>query len=400
MEALVGAACMATGRPVYLEYDYQQFIAYTGKRSPFWMHGKMAADKDGKLLAMETDWSVDHGPYSEFGDLLTLRGAQYMGAGYDLPSIRGIGRTVATNHAWGSAFRAYGSPQSFLMSESLMDELAEKIGMDPLEFRYKNVYRPGATTPTGQVPDSMSFPEMFDILRPLYKAAKEKAQAESTPEKKKGVGVSLGIYGAGLDGADGSEAWVEITKEGVTVYATWHDHGQGADMGAVGTAHEALRALEVEPEQIKLVLNDTGLTPNSGPAGGSRSQVVVGNSIKNACENLIESMRKSDGSLRTYDEMVADSATKAATRRRRATSSIPTPARASPTRTTCTPCSSPRSRSPWPPVRRLSTICSSAPTSASSTAASTSTDRCGAVSPRGSGSLFARTSTISPGTSP
>lgn len=306
LEALVGVACMATERPCYLEYDYQQFIAYTGKRSPFWMHGKLAADKEGKLLALETDWSVDHGPYSEFGDLLTLRGAQYMGAGYDIPSIRGLGRTVATNHAWGSAFRAYGSPQSFLMSESLVDELAEKMGMDPLELRYKNVYRLGATTPTGQEPDAYSFPEMFDMLRPLYKAAKEKARAESTPERKKGVGISLGIYGAGLDGADSAEAWVELTRDGVTVYATWHDHGQGADMGIVGTAHEALRALEIEPEQIKLVMNDTGLTPNGGPAGGSRSQVVLGNAIKNACENLVEAMRRPDGGLRTYNEMVAD----------------------------------------------------------------------------------------------
>lgn len=306
LEALVGVACMATERPVYLEYDYQQFIAYTGKRSPFWMHGKLACDADGKLLAMETDWSVDHGPYSEFGDLLTLRGAQYMGAGYDLPSIRGIGRTVATNHAWGSAFRAYGSPQSFLMSESLIDELAEKAGMDPLEFRYQNVYRPGATTPTGQEPDAFSFPEMFEKLRPLYKAAKEKAKAESTPEKQKGVGISLGIYGAGLDGADGAEAWVELTRDGVTVYTTWHDHGQGADMGVVGTAHQALLPLEIDPWQIKLVLNDTGLAPNGGPAGGSRSQVVTGNAIKNGCENLIEAMRRSDGTLRTYDEMVAE----------------------------------------------------------------------------------------------
>ena len=61
---------------------------------------------------METDWIVDHGPYSEFGDLLTLRGAQYIGAGYGIENIRGIGRTVCTNHGWGAAFRGYGAPES------------------------------------------------------------------------------------------------------------------------------------------------------------------------------------------------------------------------------------------------------------------------------------------------
>jgi aldehyde oxidoreductase len=99
-------------------------MSYTGKRSPMWLKIKVAADKDGRLLAMEGDWSVDHGPYSEFGDLLTLRVNQFMGAGYNIPNIRSIGRTVATNHVWGSAFRAYGSPQSILASESVMDELA------------------------------------------------------------------------------------------------------------------------------------------------------------------------------------------------------------------------------------------------------------------------------------
>ena len=97
------------------------------------MHGQLPAvfsvREREKLLAMESDWLVDHGPYSEFGDLLTLRGAQFIGAGYHIPAIRGRGRTVATNHVWGAAFRAYGSPQSFLASESLIDELAEKVGV-------------------------------------------------------------------------------------------------------------------------------------------------------------------------------------------------------------------------------------------------------------------------------
>jgi aldehyde oxidoreductase len=306
MEALVGVAAIATNKPVALKYDYYQHITYTGKRSPFFVDLKYGADKDGKIVAMEGDWIVDHGPYSEFGDLLTVRGAQFIGAGYGIPNIRGLGKTVCTNHAWGSAFRAYGSPQSFFASESLMDELAVKMGKDPLELRYLNVYRPGDTTPTGQTPDGYSFPEMIDKLRPMYKEALELAKKESTPELKKGVGVSIGIYGCGLDGPDSSEVWVELTPDGVTLSSSWEDHGQGADMGALGTCHEGLRPLGISPDKIKLVMNDTALVPNSGPSGGSRQQVMTGNAIKTGCDMLLNAMRKSDGTFRTYDEMKAE----------------------------------------------------------------------------------------------
>ncbi|GFK92182.1 Aldehyde oxidoreductase [Fundidesulfovibrio magnetotacticus] len=307
MEALVGVAALATGRPVFLCYDYHQQQTYTGKRSPFFMNVRLAAGKDGKLLGMESDWTVDHGPYSEFGDLLTLRGAQFIGAGYSIPSIRGEGRTVCTNHAWGSAFRGYGSPQSEFASEVLMDELAEKLGMDPLELRYLNCYRKGDTTPNGQEPEVLSLPEMIDILRPKYQAAKAKAAKNSTAEVKRGVGISLGVYGAGLDGPDASEAYVELNPDNtITIFNTWEDHGQGADMGSLGTAHEALRPMGVKPEQIKLVMNDTSVAPNSGPAGGSRSQVMVGKAIIAGCELLMAAMRKADKTYRTYDEMVAE----------------------------------------------------------------------------------------------
>ncbi|HMM39888.1 MAG TPA: molybdopterin-dependent oxidoreductase [Desulfovibrio sp.] len=307
MEALLGVAAMATGRPVYLNYTYHQQQTYTGKRSPQFTTVRFAAEKDGKLLAMETDWTVDHGPYSEFGDLLTLRGAQFIGAGYDIPSIRGEGRTVCTNHAWGAAFRGYGGPESEFGSELLMDELAEKLGMDPLELRYKNVYRKGSTTPTGQDPEVYSLPEMIDILRPKYQEALKRAKANSTAEVKRGVGVCVGVYGAGLDGPDSSEVFVELNEDnGVTVYSCWEDHGQGADAGSLGTAHEALRPLGLSPDKIRLVMNDTSKAPNSGPAGGSRSQVMTGNAIKAGCELLLASMRKADKSYRTHAEMVAE----------------------------------------------------------------------------------------------
>jgi len=305
MEALVGVAALATGRPVHLRYNYQQQQNYTGKRSPFWTTLKYAADKSGKLLAMESDWSCDHGPYSEFGDLLTLRGAQFAAAGYDIPNIRGEGRTVCTNHAWGSAFRGYGAPEIEFPSEVLMDELAEKLGMDPLELRYKNVYRKGSTTPTGQDPEVYSLPQMIDLIRPKYEAAKKRAKADSTAATKRGVGVAVGVYASGLDGPDSSEADAELMSDGtVTIYNCWEDHGQGADAGTLGTAHEALRPLKIAPDKIRLVMNDTSLAPNSGPAGGSRSQVVTGQATKVACETLLAAMKKPDGSFRTYQEMV------------------------------------------------------------------------------------------------
>lgn len=307
MEALVGAACLATGKPVYLGYDWYQQQTYTGKRSPQFTTVRMAADKEGKLLGMETDWTVDHGPYSEFGDLVTLRGAQFIGSGYNIDNIRGEGRTVCTNHAWGSAFRGFGGPEAEFPSEVLIDELAEKLGMDPLELRYKNVYRKGSTTPTGQDPEVYSLPEMLDKVRPKYEAAKKRVAAESTDTVKRGVGLAVSVYGAGLDGPDSSEVDAALNADGtVTVYSCWEDHGQGADAGTLGTAHEALRPMNIAPDQIRLVMNDTSEAPNAGPAGGSRSQVMVGQATKNACELLIEAMKKTDGSFRTYDEMVAE----------------------------------------------------------------------------------------------
>ncbi|MDR3439965.1 molybdopterin-dependent aldehyde oxidoreductase [Telmatospirillum sp.] len=305
MEAILGAACLATGRPVSLVYDQFQNITYTGKRSPANIKAKWGADKDGKLIALEYDWWLDHGPYSEFGDLVTLRQAQFMGAGYNIENIRAKGFTVCTNHAWGSAFRGYGSPQAFLNGEIAMDMLAEKMGIDPLELRMRNIYQPGATTPTGQVPEVFCLEGLLNMIKPYWEEAKVRCKQLSTDKVKRGVGLSLGIYGCGLDGPDSSNAAAELTPTGVTIMNAWQDHGQGSDLSTLTIAHEILRPLGFKLEQIDLVMNDTNL-PNSGPSGGSRSNVFTGNATKVSCEMLVNAMRKPDGTFRTYKEMVAE----------------------------------------------------------------------------------------------
>lgn len=311
-EAILGVAALVCQRPVSLVFNMYQNITYTGKRSPAFMHIKLAADENGKLLGLWGDNYIDHGPYSEFGDLLTHRLSQFTGAGYHIPTIRNKSQTVFTNHAWGSAFRGYGSPQSFMGSEIAIDVLAAKMGMDPFDIRELNCYKESehSTIPTGYEPDVYCLEEMYKVSRPLYEAGKKRVaekNAASDGRYKYGIGVSSGVYGSGLDGVDSSQAYAELNPDGsVTMYVSWEDHGQGADMGTLVSAHETLRQAGITPEQIHLVMNDTKVTPNSGPAGGSRSQVMTGNACRLAAENLLAAMKKDDGTYRTYDEMVAE----------------------------------------------------------------------------------------------
>ncbi len=311
-EAILGAAAKIIGKPVSLVFNQFQNITYTGKRSPGFMNIKLAADEKGKLLGLWGNNYIDHGPYSEFGDLLTHRLSQFVGAGYHIPTIRNKSTTVFTNHAWGSAFRAYGSPQSFMGSEIAIDVLAAKMGMDPFDIRELNCYKESekSTIPTGYAPDVYCLEEMYKMARPLYEAGKKRVaekNAASDGRYKYGIGVASGVYGCGLDGVDSSQAYAELNPDGtVTMYTCWEDHGQGADMGTLVSAHETLRQAGIKPEQVKLVMNDTKLAPNSGPAGGSRSQVMSGNACRLAAENLLAAMRKEDGTYRTYDEMKAE----------------------------------------------------------------------------------------------
>jgi aldehyde oxidoreductase len=189
-----------------------------------------------------------------------------------------------------------------------MDILAEKVGVDPFEIRYRNVYRPGCTNITGQEPEVFSLPELMDKARPHYYGEKKRvAELNKAGGKKKyGVGIAIAVYGCGLDGKDSSAAWVELQKNGnVLVGTSWEDHGQGADIGSLTMAHQTLCQMGIQPEQICLLMNDTAYTPASGPAGGSRSNVVTGNAIRVAAENLVAACKKPDGTFMTYDELVA-----------------------------------------------------------------------------------------------
>lgn len=306
MAAMVSVATMATGRPVSLTMTYAEHQQFTGKRAASYANGRLACDENGRLTAAELDIAYDKGCYSELAVGLAEAGLRFFAFPYYVPNMLGVGSTTFSNQPFSTAYRGYGSPQTMTSSESLMDMLAEAAGMDPFEFRYINVFRPGDTANAGHKFSVYPMEGIFGKLRPKYLALKEDAAKKSTAEVKYGVGVACGAYQVGSE-ADHSEVALELNPDGtVTNFNCWEDIGQGGDIGSLVHTHEALRPLGLKPEQIRLVMNDTALCPPTGLAAGSRSHFYAGNATIDAAEKLMDAMRKPDGTFRTYDDMVAE----------------------------------------------------------------------------------------------
>jgi len=306
--ALAAIACKVTQMPVALSMDYSQFMAFSGKRSPSYWNGRLACDKDGKITAVEFDGGLDHGSYLELGDDVISKFVRFMMFPYSVPNAAGLARVATTNHAYGTAYRGYGSPQAYTCSESLIDMLAEKAGIDPFEFRWRNIARKGDTTLNSM--EFLQYPmeEMMTIMKPLYEKAVAEAKAADTPAKRRGVGLAWGGYNVGAGPEDQASVAIELTGDNkFTKYDTWQDQGQGGDAGSLICTLEALKPyFKVTPDDVKLIQNDSKYCPNTGESASSRSHFVNGKASIIAVENLVNAMKKADGTLRTYDEMIAE----------------------------------------------------------------------------------------------
>jgi len=303
--ALVAVCTMALNRPVNLTMSYPEHQAFSGKRAPSYTNAMLACDKDGKIIGLKYDMVLETGAYAEEPSKLVDKAVRFIGNPYNIPNIKGIVRASMSNNSFGIMYRAFGSPQAYTSSEALMDMMADKIGMDRFEFRYKNIARPGDLTVNSYPYHEYPMEKMMDIMRPYYQEAVARAKANSTETKKRGVGIAWGGYHAGLY-QDNCEIEIELNPDGsVTHYNSWEQQGQGADIGALTIACEALRPLGLTPDKIKLVQNDTAITPVTGAASGSRSHYMVGLATIDAANKLINAMKKEDGTFRTYEEMVA-----------------------------------------------------------------------------------------------
>jgi len=304
---LAGVAAVVTKMPVALSMTYDEFMHFTGKRCPCHSNGRVACDENGMITAAEFEFGMDHGAYSWGGDDIITKQVRFAFFPYKVPNAAGISRIANTNHNFGTAYRSYGSPQAYTMSEALMDMLAEKAGIDPFEFRWRNIARPGDTNLNSYPFKQYPMEEMMEKMRPFYERAVREAREKDTQELRRGVGLAWGGFNVSEGPTDHATVFLELNPDNTfTKYDTWQELGQGGDIGSLMVTLEALKPLGVTPERIRLVQSDTKLCPDGGMSAGSRSHYMNGHATRIAGEKMLAAMRKPDGTYRTYDEMVKE----------------------------------------------------------------------------------------------
>jgi len=305
---LAAIACLACDNmPIALSMTYEEYMAHSGKRAPSYSNARLACDTEGKIIATEWDFGFDHGAYNELGDELGRVPPRFAFYPYNVPNIFALSRTACTNHIYGTAYRGFGSPQTYTMSEAMMDMMAEKIGMDAFELRWRNIARPGDLNNISAPFTEYPFEEIMNKMRPLYEKAVERAKKEDAPEKRRGVGLAWGGYIVTDGPSDQCTVALGLREDGkFVIYNTWQDQGQGGDIGSLMVTLEALKPLGVTPEDIVLIQNDSKHCPDSGSTASSRQHFMNSNAVYGAAQELLNAMRKLDGSYRTYDEMITE----------------------------------------------------------------------------------------------
>src|SRR5215469_12171324 len=293
-----------SGRPVKIIYDRAEDMVATTKRHPSRTKHRTAVTRDGKLVAMDIDFTLDGGAYETLSPVVLSRGTIHAAGPYNCPNVRIRSRAVATNAPPHGAFRGFGAPQSVFALERHFDRVADAVGLAPDEFRRRNLIQQGETIAVGQViHEKVDMDGLMERAFELsdYRQKRKRFAAENSGKMiRKGIGFASFFHGAGFTGSGeehlASEVAADATREGrVRVRAASTEMGQGTNTIFSQIAGEALG---IDHEQIEIVQPDTANVPNSGPTVASRTSMIVGKLVEMAAlkirSKLVESGLLSD----------------------------------------------------------------------------------------------------------
>lgn len=279
VQTLLAIAAWHADRPAAMTLTREESMATSTKRHPGHMVSSMAADADGRLSAVMFEGDYNTGAFASWGTAVANRVPVHAGGPYVIPHYKAHTRAIHTNVTSAGAFRGFGVPQTMMNQEQLVDQLAIKLGMDPLEFRLFNALRPGDTLPTGQVLDeSVGIVACLQALRPAWVEARARMAAlnqAAAPHLRHGVGIAAFFYGCGNTALPNpSTIRFGIRRDGIVVlHQGAVDSGQGANTVIPQIAADALG---VSVHALHFIGPDTALTPDCGRTSASRQTFVTG----------------------------------------------------------------------------------------------------------------------------
>ncbi len=288
IEIAASVLAKKTKRPVKITYTREEvFYAHRGRPRTI-VDLKMGITREGKITAVQARVIQDGGAYCGFGPVTVLYSGALLGAIYDVPAVRFDGYRVLTNKPVCGAMRGHGTVNVRFAFESMLDELAQKAAIDPVELRRRNLLKAPGVTVNGLRVTSYGLPECIEKVVERSKWREKKGKLP----RGKGIGIACSHYVSGAanpiirSNMPHTTVNIKVDRDAaVTVYSGASDIGQGSDTMQVQVVAEVLG---VRTERIKLVSADTELTPIDLGSYSSRVTFMVGNACIDAATKIRE----------------------------------------------------------------------------------------------------------------
>ena len=286
VQIVLALAAWKLQTPVKIVWTRQESILGHGKRHAVVLCAKWGATRDGKLIAIENEIIADGGAYMYTSNKVLGNSTITSTGPYFIPNIKTDVYGVYTNNVPGAAFRGFGAPQALFMAEMQMDKLAEKLGMDPVEFRLRNALRDGDAMGVGTPsPSPVSVVQCIEAARDRFAWNSEKKKETSATHLKRGRGFAAGFKNIGFSFGYAENCWAKIELHGrseierVVLHHAAAEVGQGTHTVMMQMAAEAVG---VPFDKVTILVSDSATMGNSGSVSASRMTFMAGNAIRGA----------------------------------------------------------------------------------------------------------------------
>ncbi len=295
VQIVLALAAKILNRPIKIVWTRQESIIGHGKRHPMVVKARWGASKQGKLVSAEIEIIADAGAYMYTSNKVLGNSTITCTGPYSIPNVKVDTFGVYTNNVPGAAFRGFGAPQALWMAELQMDKLAEKLGLDPVEFRHRNALREGDTLGVGTpAPGKVSIVECIEAARDRFGWTREQEKKDPQPQSPgiaRGRGFAAGFKNVGFSFGYQENSWARLELHGTdTIEKAVLSHasaevGQGTHTVMIQMAAEALG---IPVEKITLLTSDSATMGNPGSVSASRMTFMSGNAIIGAAKAALE----------------------------------------------------------------------------------------------------------------